>query len=114
MKISSLAVVSIASVIILSGWLVSGEAQADAHNEQTISGDSGSTDAVATPASSDAGAKAGKKNKKKKKPKMVCKRERVTGTHIRQRVCRSQAQIDAEREDTQRAVRGTSAAGALN
>ena len=32
------------------------------------------------------------------KSKIVCKKEAVAGTRIPKRVCRSQAQIDAERE----------------
>ena len=32
-------------------------------------------------------------------PKLVCKREAVLGSNIKTRTCRSQAQIDAQREE---------------
>lgn len=35
---------------------------------------------------------------------LVCKRERVIGSHIRKRTCRTRAQIEAEREATQKAI----------
>ena len=37
--------------------------------------------------------------------KVVCKKERTTGTYVRKRVCRSEAQMEEEREAWQRALR---------
>ena len=40
---------------------------------------------------------------------VVCHRERVTGTHFRVRVCRTQAMIDQERADAKQFMRDTEA-----
>lgn len=46
------------------------------------------------------------KKMRKKKPEMICRRERVTGSHMRQRVCRTAEQEAARRENDQRALGG--------
>ena len=88
-RISSLGAI----IMVVLMW--SGGAAADTATEQTISGDSGSAAQVA-----DSKAER-KKQRDKKANKRVCTREKVTGSHMRKRVCRSQAEIDARREADQ-------------
>ena len=83
-------------VIVLS--LLAGGAAADTPTQRTISGGSGSSIQVADAA----GEAAEGKKKRTKNTKKICTRERVTGTHFRQRICRTQAQIDARKEADER------------
>jgi hypothetical protein len=39
------------------------------------------------------------------KPEVVCRRERVLGTHFKKRVCRTRTQIDEDQKNAQRHVR---------
>lgn len=52
------------------------------------------------------------KNKKKKSP-LICKREKVSGSHMRKKVCRTQEEIDAQREADQRSIRDINPAGGI-
>ena len=68
MKFNVLAALCVASVMSVGGVLVSGEARADHHEEQTISGDSRSADAaLSTKEAKKAAKKAAKKERKKAK-----------------------------------------------
>ena len=60
--------------------------------------------ACALPASAkdDAPDAAGAQTSTKDKDEMVCRRVRVTGSHFKQRVCRTRGQMEAEREAAQR------------
>lgn len=40
----------------------------------------------------------------KKKPKRICTRSRVTGTHLYTQICRTEEDIEAERDATQNAL----------
>lgn len=40
----------------------------------------------------------------KKKPKQLCTRSRVTGTHLYTRICRSEEQVESERNDAQNSL----------
>ena len=40
-----------------------------------------------------------------KKSEVVCRRERVLGTHFKKRVCRTRAQIDEDQKNAQRHAR---------
>lgn len=84
-KISSLG--AILAISLSVSLLMSFGAAADtpAATEQTASADSGS----AVDAS---------EKRKKKRAKRVCKRVKVTGSNMKKRVCRTQAQIDAQSE----------------
>ena len=142
-KFNGLATILVASMMILGGLLWPGEAQADQDLNQRISGDSGSIDAASTPAVSDRerrraekarrkaerraqkeaqraakkdavrAQKVSQKADKKKPGGLICKRERVSGTHLRKKVCRSQEQIDAQREQDQRSIRDINPSGAV-
>jgi len=107
---------------------VSGEAQADDQAAQTISGDSGSTvDAAVAETKKKLTrkekralrkkARADKakiaKAEKKNKSKLICRREKGTGTHMSKKVCRTQEQIDARREADQKSIRDVNPAGAI-
>ncbi len=126
-------------MMILGGLLSPGEAQADQDLNQTISGDSGSIDAASTPALTDRerrraekarrkaerraqkvakkdaarAQKVSQKADKKKPGGLICKREKVSGTHLRKKVCRTQEQIDAQREQDQRSIRDINPSGTV-
>jgi len=70
-------------------------ADTPAATEQAVSEDSAATVQTA----------AQEKKKRKKKPKRICTREKVTGTNMKKRVCRTQAQMDARRENDREFVR---------
>ena len=128
-KFSTLAAICVASTMIFGSVFVSGEAQADDQAVKTISGDSGSvvdeavaqTDKKLTRKEKRALRKKAKQNKakiakaenKKKKSGLICKREKVSGTHFRQKICRTQEEMDAQREHDQQMIRdiNPSAAG---
>jgi len=104
---------------------VPGEAHADDQTAQTISGDSGSVDAAAaekklTRKEKRALRKKAKREKaklakadKKKKSGLICKREKVTGSNFPRKVCRTQEQIDAQREADQKSIRDINPAGGI-
>jgi len=95
MKINRLTARLVAMFVM--GGLVSLPLSADtpAATEPTISGDNGAAIQAAVPG----------EKKRLKKPKRVCTREKVTGTNMRRRVCRTQAQMDVRRKNDRRFVR---------
>ena len=133
-KFNALAAILATSMLVIGGLTVSGEAQADDQVQKTISGDSGSIDVAAAPAAEAEIAVAEKEltrkekraakrearrrktaetralkvknaQNKKKKSGLICKREKVTGSNFTKKVCRSQAQIEAQRKADQEFMR---------
>ena len=50
---------------------------------------------------------------KPNKNKVICRYERVTGSHFRTRICRTVAQMEAERSEAQR-IHGGALSGAMS
>tara|TARA_Y100001933_G_scaffold46841_1_gene44681 strand:- start:3159 stop:3449 length:291 start_codon:yes stop_codon:yes gene_type:complete len=64
------------------------------------------TAATATAAPGDGGDQRGDEARKRKDPnEVVCRRERVTGSHMRQKICHTRAEWDELREESQRMMR---------
>lgn len=96
-NISGLCVLSVVTIVFGGALLGSVEARADtASTEQAINGDTVLADETAAQPESQP------RKKKKRRSKRICTREKVTGSHMRQRVCRTQEQIDARRDADQR------------
>jgi len=105
-KINGLGLIAIA-VLLFSGCASTGTVSSAGDSEQTISGDSGSTaEATAATAATAEGVVAATEDAgaKPKKPKLICTKERVTGSHRTTRVCRTAEQEAERRENDQKAI----------
>lgn len=101
-------------VISLAGCAASPEvATSPAADATAVSGafkDSGASD-VAVAADAAAQAKAAKLAAAESPDDVICKRERVTGSHFPQKICRTRAQIEAKREADQKALQRNNSTG---
>ena len=112
-KIKGLSALAVA-VVMFSGCAattaVTETADATQEATQTISGDSGSVEAAAAEATTvgetTVGATVAAADAESAKPKVICKYERVTGSHRKTKVCRTAEQIAERRAQDQRAIGG--------
>ncbi len=102
-KINGLGALAVA-VLLFAGCASQDATSSAGDSEQTISGDSGSTAQAQAATAGGAVAAADDAGAKPTKPKLICTREKVTGSHRTKRVCRTAEQEAERRARDQKAI----------